>query len=230
MKLVFISNGLKNIYAKYIDLSKVESLIAHDGFSAQLRDRAKKGNVIKARSSSRLRVFYSGSVRFGRGIELLMGAARVLKEVDFHFAGDEEKYTVFDGYDAPNVHLEGRLSQLRIYEECILSDVLVALFDERVEISGGMSNIVSEYCSPLKLFEYMSCGKIIITVPYRVFFEFLNSNEALFINYNEQALIAVLRKVLCHREDYIEMENNCFTKAAFFSYENRAERISRLFS
>ena len=49
-------------------------------------------------------------------------------------------------------------------------------YQEKVAAAGDVGNII-DFTSPLKLFDYMACGKIIITSNVKVLKEILNEKK-----------------------------------------------------
>lgn len=111
----------------------------------------------------RLQVGYVGHLYAGRGVDIIIGLAGACEWADFHIIGGTEcdieywkkqsyaKNLTFHGFVSPAVAENLRL-------EC---DVLLAPYQNDVAVSGGGGNTV-KWMSPLKVFEYMAAGKVIL--------------------------------------------------------------------
>ena len=59
-------------------------------------------------------------------------------------------------------------------------DILVIPYTNKIKSAGEVDNI-SKYTSPLKLFDYLAVGKVIISSDLKVLREVLNTKNAIFI-------------------------------------------------
>ena len=65
-------------------------------------------------------------------------------------------------------------------------DILTIPYTKKVESAGGVDDI-SKYTSPLKLFDYLAVGKIIIASDLKVLREIISSKNAYFVKNYENA-------------------------------------------
>jgi glycosyltransferase involved in cell wall biosynthesis len=65
-------------------------------------------------------------------------------------------------------------SRLPLYQAAV--DVLLMPYEHRISGSGGGNS--ADYCSPMKMFEYMGCGRAIISSDLPVIHEVLNSSNS----------------------------------------------------
>lgn len=109
-----------------------------------------------------LQVGYVGHLYAGRGVETLVGAARALPLLDFHFVGGaSEDIARWKAAGVPlNVHFHGYVPFEQVPSYYQRFDVLTAPYGERVYTAGGAET--SAVMSPLKLYEYLSVGKPIV--------------------------------------------------------------------
>lgn len=63
-------------------------------------------------------------------------------------------------------------------------DILTLPYTKVIKSAGEVDDI-SEYTSPLKLFDYMAVGKMIISSDLKVLREVIDSKNAFFVNNNE---------------------------------------------
>ena len=89
IKLVVISNVLKNIFLKSGYLNENQILVAHDG-ADEVKDFENKIHLLGKKEN--LKVGYLGSLYKGKGIEVIhLVANKVSKNIEFHIVGGNEK-------------------------------------------------------------------------------------------------------------------------------------------
>jgi len=182
-RLVVISKALKNMYFATGHLNGSKIQVAHDGadevpdFDALKNWPGREGN---------LQVGYTGNLYTGRGIEIMMQLAPLLKEVDFHIVGGTKKdlECFKESHDLPNVFFHGHVTPKEVYKYMNSCDVLLAGYQNKVSVWGGESD-TSKFMSPIKIFEYMSGKKAIIASDLPVLKEILNEKTAIFVPPND---------------------------------------------
>lgn len=125
---------------------------------------------------------YTGHLYQGRGLPLLEELARRFPEIQFVWVGgraeDVESWKArLAGQQINNVVLPGFVenSRLPLYQAAM--DVLLMPYER--QISGSSGGNSADYCSPMKMFEYMACGRAIISSDLPVIKEVLNEGNAL---------------------------------------------------
>lgn len=172
-RLVVISGPLKEDYLETFGdvLREDEVVVAHDGADAETNNG---GNDIDASPQelggrqNAMQVGYVGSLSEGKGMELISRLATRLSHVDFHIVGGtaEEVKNWSKKIKAENLHFHGWVPHERTSAYCRALDVAVLPMQERVV--AGQGKDIGRWTSPLKLFEYMSCGKAIVASDVRV--------------------------------------------------------------
>lgn len=176
--LIVISNALKSIITYEYPNIKNRIHVAHDG-----ADTSVTSKVIHLHGRKKvLKVGYLGHLYKGRGVELILACAEVLKECDFHVVGgddDDVRYWL-EQTTTGNVYFYGFVSPSKVSAYRQACDVLLAPYANNVTISGGKGD-TSTYMSPLKLFEYMSSRKAIIASDLPVLREILNESNSITV-------------------------------------------------
>ena len=117
---------------------------------------------------------YYGTLTANNDIELLLSCARHLPDVSFVLAGQITSGDYTDLAKLPNVYLLGKLPYGKIPALCASFDVCM--------LQWKMTDWIRS-CNPLKLMEYMSSGKPIVSVPIN---EVVNKySKLLSIAYNK---------------------------------------------
>jgi glycosyltransferase involved in cell wall biosynthesis len=172
-RLVAISDALARDYlARFPGLSRDKVLVAHDGAN----DLALAGDEpIPSVEHRRFRIGYVGSLRPGKGMEIISRLAPLLPECDFVVVGGDAEVVQSwrRAADHPNLEFRGFVEPARA-DACIEEfDVVLAPYQPRVMV-GENDLDISAWMSPLKLFEYMRRGKPIIASDLSVLREVLH--------------------------------------------------------
>jgi glycosyltransferase involved in cell wall biosynthesis len=174
-------------------------------------------------------VGYTGHLYPGRGIELIIKLAAELPEITFLIAGGEPEDIQYwqnevDSFNARNVVLVGFIPNANIPIYQTSCNVLLMPYDETVAASSGGN--IGRYLSPMKVFEYMACGRPICSSNLPVLQEILNPNNAVMLSpgdvHSWKQAINNLRvdSTLC-----ITLANQAFQDVQNYSWERRAARI-----
>ena len=148
-----------------------------------------------------LTVGYTGHLYPGRGMSLMLDLARRLPQVQFLWVGGDPRDVAYwraqfqgaatplpiaalrDGEDrvgwggvVSNITLTGFVENARLPLYQAAADILIMPY-ERV-ITGSSGGNSAAYCSPMKMFEYMACGRAIISSDLPVIREVLNDHNA----------------------------------------------------
>ena len=96
-------------------------------------------------------------------------------------------------------------------------DILTIPYTKNIKSAGEVDDI-SEYTSPLKLFDYLAVGKIIISSDLKVLREIINSKNALFVKnfeniYEWRKSIAIIKNNKIKK--YIMCKNNYILSKQF---------------
>jgi glycosyltransferase involved in cell wall biosynthesis len=175
-RLVAISDALARDYlARFPGLSPDKVMVAHDGAN----DLALGGDdTAPPVEHRRLRVGYVGSLRPGKGMEIISRLAPLVPECDFVVVGGDAE--VVQSWrreaDYPNLEFRGFVEPARA-DACIGEfDIVLAPYQPRVMV-GDNDLDISAWMSPLKLFEYMRRCKPIIASDLPVLREVLRDGE-----------------------------------------------------
>jgi glycosyltransferase involved in cell wall biosynthesis len=126
-------------------------------------------------------VGYTGHLYPGRGVTLLVELARRFPQVHFLWVGghpadvDHWRGQLVSA-NITNVTLTGFIENSRLPLYQAAADILLMPY-ERV-IAGSSGGNSAAYCSPMKMFEYMACGRAIISSDLPVIGEVLNERNA----------------------------------------------------
>lgn len=126
---------------------------------------------------------YTGHLYEGRGMEILLALGKAFPSVAFLWIGGREpeisnwrKQIQLEGIE--NITLTGFVKNrdLPLYQSA--ADLLLMPYQRTVGISGAGNT--ADVCSPMKLFDYLSAGRAILSSDLPVFHEVLNEDNAVF--------------------------------------------------
>ena len=101
-------------------------------------------------------------------------------------------------------------------------DILLMPYSNKVTVSGNVSNTVT-FMSPLKLFDYMSAGKLIISSDLEVLKEIVSNKQCVFVkNYlNPMSWLLEIKKIKNNVLKRNVIGKNSFIKSKLYSHKHR---------
>ena len=234
-KLVVISDALKHDYLKtFPKMGESMILVAHDGAdipTISLQNSTPKFK--KAGQQLKLQVGYIGHLYQGRGIDIVIKLASSYSDADFHIIGGaDDDLNYWQGFaDLPtNLKFYGHVNHYRLSEYYQSFDVLLAPYQSGVNQGDGLSD-TSRWMSPMKIFEYMSYAKPIISSDIPVLKEVLNDSNSILVSPCEvDEWASALNSLNC-----IDKRNRLGTKAFKdlkdnYTWDQRAKTILKSLS
>ncbi|MGH2582320.1 MAG: glycosyltransferase family 4 protein [Anaerolineales bacterium] len=171
---------------------------------------------------------YTGHLYAGRGIELILSVARKLPKIQFLFVGgtaEDVERRKRQAEDLDNVHFTGFVpnSELPFYQAAC--DVFL-MPHGRKGVAGSSGGDIASYASPLKMFEYLACGRPLLASDLPVFREVLNeSNAVLLPSRDVAAWAAALRSLQRSPRRRAALARAGRRTAAQHTWELRAQKI-----
>ncbi len=177
VKWVFISEALKEgVLSSYPSIAEHRCLVAYDGADAL------QVKPIPMANTGRRRVGYVGSLLKGKGMEIIIPLSKICGDAEFHIVGGNKsdirklKAQLDKGQD--NVIFYGFVPPTQTPGYIEQFDILIAPYGRGVFVENEKnSNNIAQWMSPLKIFEYMSSAKPIITSDLPVLKEILVHGE-----------------------------------------------------
>ena len=198
-KLIFFLKNLNFIKRnlRYIVLNKkLKDILNIDSHKTLILDDAVNPNDFNYKKKSTLKntCVYTGSFAPGKGIENIIRISKLMPKYDFHLFGNIKTFKNKNKikFLPKNVKMKGYLPYSEIGKTLSNYKILLMPYSEKV---GVLMNeiFVEDYFSPLKMFEYMASGKIIIASDLKVYRHILKKN------YNS---------ILIHTSDYESWKKN----------------------
>lgn len=129
-------------------------------------------------------VGYTGHLYPGRGIELILELGQQLPHINFLLAGGDPDTVhrwrgIVSQRRLSNLTFTGFIPNAEIPRYQAACELLLMPYQNQVAASSGGD--ISRYLSPMKLFEYLACGRTILASDLPVLREILNPENALLL-------------------------------------------------
>jgi glycosyltransferase involved in cell wall biosynthesis len=173
-----------------VDLERYEHLPSPQDARAELHSLRGKGFTAG----------YTGHLYAGRGIELILDLAAALPEITFLLVGGESADVARLRGEAevaglPNLLLTGFIPNADLPAYQAACDVLLMLYQRRVAASSGGD--IARYLSPMKLFEYLACGRPILSSDLPVIQEVLHAGNSILLPPDDPRAWSAALRNLC---------------------------------
>ena len=230
IKFISISDSLKNYWVSQ-DVPKTKTLALHSGFNTSEYENhlsKSEARVLTSLPIDAKIAIYTGSLSEDRKIENILFLANQNKDVLFLVIGGSDKQINYykalsDDQNITNIKFLGYVNHANIPNYLFSADVLLALWSSKVPTIN--------YCSPLKLFEYMASGRLILahgfTTIKEVLIDGVNGYVANPDDLND--LNNKFRKAIIHQSKNsisIQARKDAFAK---YSWSNRVDNIIQEF-
>ena len=166
LKFIFINRKLKEKF----NIPNAKSIVLFDAVDNRDFNKHKK-KLIKNTC------FYSGSFTEGKGLELILKISKKLPNINFHLYGNNETIfnkSILNGIPR-NVHFKGYFTYSELTKKINHYKILLMPYQQKVGVLIKNIN-VANYFSPMKMFEYMAAGGIIIASDLKVYRHILKKN------------------------------------------------------
>ncbi len=174
-------------------------------------------------------VGYTGHLYTGRGVEHILELARRLPEVQFLLAGGdpedvERLQSQITQYAIRNIFPTGFIPNADLPRYQAACDILLMPYQESVAASSGGD--IARYLSPMKVFEYLACGRVILSSDLPVLREILNEQNAILLPPGDvDAWVRAIEDVRLNSRKYAEMAITAKNNAEQYSWEARARKV-----
>jgi len=223
--IVTISNALTNFWVKE-GIPKEKIITEHDCVDTELYKNElskKEAREILKIDSNRPIITYLGRIYKNRRIDDIVKLSKIFNEINFYVVGGPNERAEYYSKlvtkeNINNLTFVGQVPHEKTPLYLYASDILLALWSKDVPTIN--------YCSPLKIFEYMASGRIIIAYNFPTIGEVLKNNETALLVEPEsiQGLAEAINYAL--NNDLSNLGRNA-RKEAFknYSWYGRAHRI-----
>lgn len=204
---IFISKALLLDYKQSYNISK--SLVLHDASI----DKGYTKKMINSNRFKNLACGYVGSFKKGKGVETVLEVAKILRKVKFVIVGGTESEidNYKKKYELDNVVFYKYISYSAAMD-VLNNQINIALLPNYPNVMVGEKNDldIGKWTSPLKLFDYMSYAKVIVSSDLPVLREVLTDNiTAKLVEYNNiNSWVEAIVSILNNEQMYNRLRTN----------------------
>ena len=176
INIVAISNSVKNLFINKFNVKPEKIRVLPSGSSIRIKQ------LPKFNYNKRLKIGYFGSISSSKGINTLIKLSKIDLENDYYIYGGnkEEIYKIKKRNINKNLFLNENIPYAGLSKVMLKMDILTIPYTKIIKSIGEVDEI-SKYTSPLKLFDYLAVGKIIISSDLKVFREVISPRNAYFV-------------------------------------------------
>jgi glycosyltransferase involved in cell wall biosynthesis len=231
-RFLCITNALKEMYEKAykFKFKEAEIQIAPNGVVLEPYLNLPETSEIKKNLGikNQFTAVYTGHLYQGRGMDLLIELAKNLPEIQYIWVGGrEEDVNQWREYikknQIKNITLVGFVGNEYIPTYQSAGDVLLMPYEMSIAGSSGGNSV--DFCSPMKMFEYMAAGRPIISSDLPILHEVLNEKNAIFCSYNDVNQWIDAINLIKNDPDYgIRLGNQAREDVEKYSWIKRAKK------
>ena len=220
LKLIYINKNLK----KYFPMLKKNNYLILDD-AVDVKDFKFKNKRINNSC------VYTGSLSPGKGFEIILKLSKLLKSTKFYVYGDLNLLptNLIKSKISKNIILKDFVTYNKIPAILKANKILLMPYLKKSVGRSGNLNL-SNYMSPLKLFDYLAAGRVIIASDLYVYSHILKHkyNCFKFSDLDLKSWSVQIKKVLNNYSIYKSIRENALKTSLKFSWENRVNSILKL--
>ena len=227
LKLVMITKSLAEYYKSKYDLDSSVVTILPDGCTMEQFECCKEApSLIDGKISE---IGYIGKFNAGKGLKLVDTLARMDTERHYHlWGGDSDLYTEVCGSEPPaNVMCHGYVANSEVAAKMEQCQVLLLPNQDVQHLTSEWD--IGKVTSPIKMFEYMASGRIIVASDLPVLREILNDQICFFAEYSDaKAWKMVIDGIEVNYDDAVKKAIGAKELVRQYSWDERAKRMSEM--
>jgi len=239
-QLVLITQALNNAVEKeFGPIPKgVKKVIAPDGVDLVRYENLPEPRIARQNLAiereiqmpvDQFTVGYTGHLYPGRGIVHILAIAPQIPDMTFLVVGGESEDVKSLRADVKtrsldNVVVTGFVPNADLPQYQAACDVLLMPYQEAVEASSGGD--IAQFLSPMKMFEYLACGRVIVSSDLAVLWEVLNDQNAILLPPTDvDAWVGALDALRGDSEMRKSLSEAAREDSCKYSWKSRAELI-----
>lgn len=225
VKIIATTNTLKKKYQKSYSVKKSKLLVLHNASS--IKSRFKKYKNVK----KNLKIGYFGSLYKSRGLKMLIKLSRKDTTNKYYIYGGNELLIeeLNKKFSSKNLFFHKYIPYSKIKKKLQNIDLCILPYTNKITVSGNVSDI-SKYTSPLKIFDYMITGKLIICSNINVIREVLKNNVNSILVKKKYNYVHWLREINKIKSDIKKFNRLRFNAYKFANKENAIWRAKSIIS
>lgn len=229
LKLIVISEKLKHIYMENFDITENKIEVLHDGVNLTVFYPYNDSKLFK---NSNLQICYLGSLQKGRGLEMIIELAIYDQKNIYNIYGGEVEdvnywRSICIEKNIQNINIIGHITNSHVPLILCENDILLMPYQKKVQVRGNENT--SSWMSPMKMFEYMASGRVIISSDLPVIREVLNDENSYLVDpENISEWIQTIESISLNKEEARKKAKKALQDVAYFTWKNRANRIMEI--
>ena len=223
IKIITTTNTLKLRYKKKYKVDNNKILVLHNASS--LIARFKNYTKIK----KKLNIGYFGSLYKSRGLDLIIKISKLDKDNNYIVYGGDNIMVNYlkEKYNYNNLRFNQYIPYSKVNKILNTIDICILPYTKKITVAGNIGDI-SKYTSPLKIFDYMITGKLIICSNLKVIKEVLKNNyNSLLIDdfLNIESWVRTINSIKKNNKKFNKLRLNAYNFANKFNSKWRAKSL-----
>lgn len=225
-KLIVISNPLKEIYIHDYKVIENKILVLPDGVTYENFEDINYKEPLK---NNIFNIGYVGSLYKGRGIDILIEMATNLPKHNFNiYGGEDDQIELLKkeliNKNIININIFGHIPNSEVPQILCNQDILLMPYQKKVQVRG--SEDTAKWMSPMKMFEYMASGRVILSSNMPVLKEILNNNNSFLLNPEDiNEWINCIKYIEKNKDNARTISNRSKFDAQKYTWKKRALEI-----
>tara|TARA_Y100000816_G_C26090268_1_gene576063 strand:- start:847 stop:1932 length:1086 start_codon:yes stop_codon:yes gene_type:complete len=178
---------------------------------------------------------YVGSLFKGKGLEIIIDLANKYKKKNFYVFGDlksidKEVFNLNKIYKISNLHLKNFKNYRDIPKILKSSEILLMPYLNNVQVNSKNLE-VSNFMSPLKMFDYLASGQIILASNLNVYKHILKNKYNCFLvkKNNLENWFKLIDNFQYKKKFLKKMSKNALKTASSYTWDKRVNKIINFF-
>lgn len=225
LKIVMITESLVRYYEKKYQLDPTLVTVLPDGCTLENFMPYCDAPLL---ADEKMHIAYAGSFGVGRGYEIIQELAKQdCRHIYTIYGGRKEDAMKVTGQAVPdNISFKGFIANRDIPEALCNQDVLLLPYQNTLIAKGEDTGKVM---SPLKLFEYMASGRVVIASDLNVLKEILNEGNCYFaVPDDASSWMKVVRHIEENKEEAIAKAEKAKQDVKQYTWKIRASKMIKL--
>ena len=206
----------------YYNFEKKKFIVLDD--AVDLKD-FRKHNKLNTKKSC----VYTGSLFRGKGFEIIIKLSKRINSLNFYVYGDLKTASlrlVEECKKIKNLHLMGHISYNKIPK--ILKSHKIILMPYGKKVMGNHKSVdISDHMSPLKLFDYLAAGQIILASKHKSYSHVLKNNFNAFLCdiKNIEEWVKTINDIFRNKKSFDKIKKNSILTARKYTWQKRVLKI-----
>ena len=221
IKVIAITNSVKKYLINNFNINKKKISVIPSASSLSF-------NFSKLKKKEVYKIGYFGSLDKTKGSNFIIALSKIDKKNKyFIYGGQKHEVNKLKKTCPKNLSINSSIPYGKIKSYIAKMDILVIPSNtKKVRSLGGIGNI-AKFTSPLKLFDYLASGKLIMVSDLKVFKEILENNKTCLIikRLDVNLWFKVIKNLKLNISKVNKIKKNAFLLSKQFTYLERAKKI-----